>query len=114
MPKVHITESLFKKIRKTFNTTEANKVINLIETLEKNPKKGRELSCIGNIIIKEIKYNSYRFYFITDGYKIKVLKIDELKDLIIKFIEMSSKNNQQKVINQIKNVLRKIGEGGFD
>lgn len=113
MAEVVITEFLFKKIKKTFNKAEANKVIDFLETLEENPKKGKELSCAGNIVIKEIKYKAYRFYFITDGYSIKFLKNEELGDIIIKFIRMSDKTHQQKIINEIKSILRKLGSEGF-
>ncbi len=112
MAKVLITPHLFEKIRKNFKG-DANKVIDLLETLEDNPKKGKEVGCIGKIVIKEIRYKVYRFYFITDGYKIKFLKNDELTDLLIKFVRMSDKDTQQKVIDGIKNVLRSLGEEGF-
>ena len=112
MAKVLITPSLFEKIRKTFKGN-ANKVIDLLETLEDNPKKGKEVGCVGGIVIKEIRYKVYRFYFISDGYKIKFLKSGELTDLLIKFVRMSDKDTQQKVINEIKNVLRNLGQEGF-
>ena len=44
----------------------------------------------------------------------KGLKSKELADLLIKFVGMSDKDNQQVVIDDIKHVLRKLGEGGFD
>lgn len=113
MAKVFITEDLLKEIKKRFNKQEANEIIDLLETLEDNPKKGKELGSVGGIVIKELRYKKFRFYFITDGYKIKFLKIEELKDLIIKFIRISEKKDQQKVIGSIKNVLRTIGEEGF-
>jgi hypothetical protein len=112
MAKVLITPFLFEKIRKTFKGN-ANKVIDLLETLEDNPKKGKEVGCVGSIVIKEIRYKVYRFYFITDGYKIKFLKSDELTDLLIKFVRMSDKDTQQKVIDEIKNILRNLGQEGF-
>jgi len=113
MAKVYITDLLFQKIRKIFKKG-ATKVIDLLETLEDNPKKGKEIGCVGGTLIKEIRYNSYRFYFITDGYKIKFLKNEELTGLLIKFVRMSDKDSQQKVINEIKEVLRNLGEKAFD
>ncbi|MBT3463884.1 hypothetical protein HN451_02760, partial [archaeon] len=85
----------------------------LMLNLENNPKKGKLIGTIGSIVIKEIKYQKYRLYFITDGYKVKFLKTNELNDLIIKFVRMSDKNNQQKVIEEIKEVLKKLGKEGF-
>jgi hypothetical protein len=113
MVKVIITENLYRDIAKKFSNTEANKIIDLLETLEGNPTKGKEISSVGKILIKEIKYGKFRFYFITDGYKIKILKADELKDLIIKFVRMSDKKSQQQTIEEIKIALRSLGEEGF-
>ena len=45
--------------------------------------------------------------------KIKFLKTEELKDLIIKFIRMSEKKDQKKTIDEIKYLLKSIGVEGF-
>lgn len=113
MAKVLIVRSLFEKIKKKFKG-ESHKVIDLIESLEDNPKKGKILTSIGDIVIKEIKYKSFRFYFITDGHKLGCLSKKELTDLLIKFVRMSNKKEQQKTIEEIKRVLIKIGPLGFD
>jgi len=112
MVKVRIVKSLFEQIKKKFKG-EAHKVIDLIESLENNPKKGKPIGNVGNILIKELKYRSFRFYFIADGYKLKVLSAEKLKDLLIKFVRMSDKKSQQKTIDEIKNVLRSLGDEGF-
>ena len=112
MAKVIITETLVKDINKKFKQ-ESVEVFSLLRELEENPKKGKELSSVGSILIKEIKYKKFRFYFITDGCKVKFLKSDELKDLLIKFVRMSEKKDQQKTIDEIKHVLRSLGEEGF-
>ncbi len=112
MAKVIITPLLEEEINKKFKH-ESIEIFQLLKTLEENPHKGKELGNIGKILLKEIKYKSFRFYCITDGYKIKVLKTSELKDLIIKFIRMSDKKEQQKVIEEIKTVLRNLGDEGF-
>jgi len=109
MAKVKIVKSLFEQIKKKFKG-EAHKVIDLIESLEDNPKKGKPIGNVGNILIKELKYKSFRFYFITDGYKLKVLSKEELSDLLIKFVRMSDKKSQQKTIDEIKSVLRSLGD----
>ncbi|HIJ13737.1 TPA: hypothetical protein HA371_03265 [Candidatus Woesearchaeota archaeon] len=130
MVKVIITGRLYKDIAKKFSKIEANKIIDLLETLEENPSKGKEICFVGKIVIKEIKYQKFRFYFIINGYKLKFLKAQEIKDLIIKFVrmsrtvvldhdqkskisDMSEKKNQQKTIDEIKTVLRSLGEEGF-
>ena len=112
MAKVIITNSLEEEINKKFKQ-ESVEIFSLMLMLEENPKKGKYIGAIGNIVIKELKYKKFRFYFLTDNYKIKFLKIEELKDLIIKFVRMSDKKDQQKVIEEIKAVLRNMGEDSF-
>jgi hypothetical protein len=109
---VIITKKLEEEISKKFKH-ESVRIIELMKELELNPKKGKEIGVMGKVLIKELKYNNFRFYFITDGYKLKFLKIEELKSLVIKFIRMSNKDNQQTVIEDIKRVLRTLGEEGF-
>ena len=112
MAKVEIVSSLFQEIQDKFKG-EAHKIIDLLETLEKNPYKGKLLGNVGGIVIKELKYKNFRFYFITDGFKLKVMNESALTSLLIKFVRMSDKKSQQKVIEEIKDILRKLGKGGF-
>ncbi len=112
MARVIITKKLEEEINKKFKK-ESIKIIKLMYSLKDSPKKGKPVSCVGRILIKELRYKSYRFYFIVDGFKIKLLKSEELKDLLIKFVMMSDKKTQQKVIDEIKSVLRNLGEEGF-
>lgn len=109
---VYIDKALEKEIEKKFKK-ESIDIISLMLTLEENPKKGKEVGHIGSIVIKELKYKKFRFYFVADGYKIRFLQTSELKDAIIKFIRMSEKKDQQKVIEEIKHVLRNLGDDGF-
>ena len=113
MAKVQIINSLFKEIEKKFKG-EAHKIIDLIESLEETPTKGKALGNVGGIVIKELRYKTFRFYFITDGNKLKVIDKENLVDLLIKFVRMSDKKNQQKTINEIKQVLINIGIEGFE
>jgi len=112
MAKVIFTKKLEDEINKVFKK-ESTKIFESMRELENNPYKGKPLGQVGGILIKEIRYESYRFYFITDGFKLKMLQKEELSDLLIKFVRMSDKKAQQKTIDEIKNVLRKIGEEGF-
>ncbi len=112
MVKIIITPVLEEEINKKFKQ-KSIEIFELLNTLKENPSKGKKVSTIGKILIKEIKYEKFRFYFITDGYKIKFLKTTELKDIIIKFVRMSEKKNQQQTIEEIKTVLRNLGEEGF-
>jgi len=113
MAKVEIINSLFQEIQKKFKG-EAHKIIDLLETLEENPKKGKELGNVGGIVIKEIRYKNFRFYFFTDGFKLRALNEESLIDLLIKFVRMSDKKHQQKTIEEIRNILRVIGVKGFE
>lgn len=110
---VIITKNLTEDINKKFKK-ESIDIFELMYSLRENPKKGKALGQVGGIVIKELKYKSFRFYFITEGYKVKMLDIEELKDLLIKFVAMSDKKDQQKVINEIKIILRKLGDKGFN
>lgn len=112
MAKIIITENLKKEIHKKFKK-ESKKIFKLIYSLKENPKKGKEIGMISNISLRKLKYEKFRFYFIADNYRIKFLEVSELQDLVIKFIRMSDKKTQQKVIDEIKFVLRNLGPEGF-
>lgn len=113
MAKIEILESLYMNIEKKFKR-EAHKVLDLIYTLEENPKKGKELIQIGGILIKELKYKSFRFYFLVDGFKFKFFSEEELIDILLRFVRMSNKKYQQETIDEIRNILIKIGPKGFN
>lgn len=112
MAKVEIVRSLFEEIKKKFKG-ESHKIIDLMETLEDNPRKGKLLGNVAGIIIKELRYKSFRFYFITDGHKLKFAGESDLVDLLITFVRMSDKKEQQQTINEIRKVLMHFGHGGF-
>lgn len=105
MAKIIITRTLADEIEKKFQG-ESVKIFELMHSLKENPLKGKKIGNIGGILIKELKYRNFRFYFITNGYKIKFLESDEFKELIIKFVRMSDKKNQKKTIEEIKKTLR--------
>ena|SRR4030042_2852672 len=113
MAKVEIVTPLFDEIRKKFKV-ESHKIIDLMESLEENPNKGKPLGNVGGIVIKEIRYKSFRFYFITDGYKLKFFNEESLTDLLIRFVRMSDKKHQQQTINEIKKILLNFGFEGFN
>jgi len=112
MAKVEIVLSLFEEIQKKFRS-EAHEIIDLMESLENNPHKGKLLGRVGGIVIKEIRYKSFRFYFITDGYKLKFFDEQNLTDMLIKFVRMSDKKDQQQTINKIRKILMNFGSEGF-
>ena len=113
MARVIITESLFLSIKKKFSRAEAEQILDSFETLGENPHRGKTLGSVAGIVIKELKRNKYRFYFITDGHVLKAGTEDELANLLIKFVRMSGKKDQQKAIEGIKSVLKSMGFEGF-
>lgn len=113
MAKIEIVTSLFNEIKKKFKT-KSHKIIDLMESLKTNPKKGKPLGSVAGIVIKEIRYEGFRFYFITDGYKLKFFNQESLTDLLIRFVRMSDKKHQQQTINEIKKILINLGFNGFD
>ena len=113
MAKVIILESLKNEIMRKFKN-ESKIIFRQIKSLEENPKKGKFLGQVGGIAIKEIKYKSFRFYFLIDEHKIKVLSIENLRELLIRFVRMSDKKHQQQTINEIKHILQTIGPKGFE
>lgn len=113
MAKVEIIRSLFEEIKKKFKG-ESYKIIDLMESLEKNQTKGKFLGSVGGIVIKELRYKSFRFYFVTDGYKLKFFDEQNLTNMLIKFVRMSDKKHQQQTINEIKKILIHFGSIGFD
>jgi hypothetical protein len=112
MARVLILESLKNDILKKFKG-ESKIIFKQIFSLEKNPKKGKLLGSVGGIVIKELKYKSHRFYFITDGFKLKIMDEDKLTDLLLKFVRMSDKKHQKQTISEIRGVLINMGVRGF-
>jgi len=113
MAKVIISASLEEEVNRTFKK-ESVEVLEAMRELGNNPHKGTALGQVSGIQIKEIRYDVYRFYFIVDGYKLRVFNSKELNDLLIRFVRMSGKKDQQKTIDEIKSILKKVGEEGFD
>ncbi|MEK6826861.1 MAG: hypothetical protein AABX99_00050 [Nanoarchaeota archaeon] len=113
MVKIIIVESLEREILKKFKG-ESEEIFNLIYTLKESNQKGKELGQVSGIVIKELRYKSFRFYFISDGYRLKFMQKEDLDHLLIRFVRMSDKKTQQKTIEEIKVILRSLGERGFE
>jgi len=107
MIKIEVANSLKKDIYRTFKD-ESIKIINLFESLKENPNKGKLLKIIGTIHLKELKYKSFRFYYIIDGKKLFLFNKKLLEDLLISFIAMSKKNNQQETICKINKLIENL------
>ncbi len=109
---VEIVEELYEEIEEKFGG-KADEVFSLIKSLEQSPNKGKLLGNIGGILIKELRYKSFRIYFVIDGFKLRIFNGNALNNLLIKFVKMSNKKEQQKSIEEIKKILRNLGEEGF-
>jgi len=109
MAKVEIVRSLLEEIKRRFKG-ESSKVLDLLQTLEDDPYKGKPVGQVGGISIKELKYKGFRFYFILEGNKLKVFSREELVNMLIRFVRMSGKKDQQKTIDEIKDLLRNFDE----
>ncbi len=112
MAKVEISERLKQEIFKKFKG-ESVKVLDLLYSLKENPKKGKELGQVSGILVKELKYKNFRFYFIVSSYGIRFYDLEKLNELVIKIVRMSDKKSQQKTIDEIKHILRRLGSHGF-
>lgn len=113
MAKVEIVESLYLIIEKKFKG-EGHKILDLMYSVEQNQKKGKLLGNIGDILIKELKYKGFRFYFLVEGHKLKFFSEENLVDLLLRFVRMSDKKRQEKTIQEIREILIKIGPKWFD
>lgn len=113
MAQIIIAERLKDEIIKKFKE-ESKIIFKLMYSLGENLYKGKELGNVGGIVIKELKYKKYRFYFITDGFKLKIMDGTHLGILLIKFVRMSDKKYQQETINEIKKILINLGNKGFN
>ncbi|MFT4261370.1 MAG: hypothetical protein ACMXX9_02985 [Candidatus Woesearchaeota archaeon] len=112
MARVIITESLKQKIFKNFKK-QSTIIFKHLKILENNPHKGKLLTSVNKFLIKEIRYEGFRFYFLTDGKILKFGTQEELANLLIKFVNMSDKKQQQKTIDQIKNMLENLSFDDF-
>jgi len=110
---VSILSSLKDQIIKKFGG-ESKEVFKLMDSLRDSPKKGKIIGNVGGVVIKELKYKNLRLYFITDGFKLKCMDEKELTDLLLRFVRMSDKKHQQKVIDEIRYILRNLGGEEFE
>jgi len=112
MARVSIAENLKKEILKKFKK-ESKIIFRQMYSLGDNPNKGKPLGTIGEILIKELKYKSFRFYFIMEGDNLQIMDKSKLIELLIRFVRMSDKNHQKQTINEIRSILIKLGPEEF-
>lgn len=104
---IAITKDLDKELKKRLSKNEYLKVKDLFMSFKKEPYKGDLLHVLGNVILKETRYKTFRFYFLTSNNLLKFISSTNLEKELIKFIRMSKKNDQQRVIDEILQKLKK-------
>lgn len=107
MIRIIVLKSLRDEILKNLKS-ESSEVYDLMDQLKENPNKGKILGNISGMVIKELKFKSFRFYFVVDGNELFLFNRGKLEELLFKFVDMSKKNNQQQTIDRIKQMLREI------
>lgn len=104
---------MIKKIKKTFKGR-ASEVYDLMRTLKKHPEKGSLITQVSGIQLRELRFDDvFRLYFFSNGELVKMLDENELQIVLIKFIEMSKKDDQQTTIERLKRDLRSYGFDWF-
>ena len=112
MARVEVTIALREEILRIFKGR-ALDIFSRMETLEENPSIGKPVGHVGTVVIKELKWDKFRFYCIADGHVLKFGSKEEIQTLLIKFVKMSDKKTQQETIDEIKKILTIIGSKGF-
>lgn len=103
---VEFSKGFIKELKKHSSKSEAKTTIEKLSNT--SPAEGNFITIISNIVIREKKLKTFRFYFIVDQEKKHILSKDELKDFLIKFVALSKKNNQQEIIDKLKEDLKKF------
>jgi mRNA-degrading endonuclease RelE of RelBE toxin-antitoxin system len=105
MVEVRFSHGFEKQLKKSCSKSQAKKIVNTLS--ETQPTDGDYVSQVGAILIKEKKVSSFRFYFIQDATRIEFLSEEEFNQRVLLFLAMSKKNNQQDVIDKLKEDLKK-------
>ena len=112
MAQVEIMPALLAEIHKKFKG-ESVTILEHLKSLEQSLTKGKRIGVVQGLLIKELKYKSFRFYFVTDNNKLVFYNKGELVDILLRFVRMTNKKRQQETIKEIKTILLKIGPYGF-
>ena len=104
---VEFSKQFIKELKKHISKTEAKTLVKKLA--ETTPSDGDFVALIANIVIRERRLKTFRFYFITDDTRKHVVTKEELKEFLIKFVALSKKNNQQEVIDKLRSDLKQFG-----
>jgi hypothetical protein len=104
---VEFSKQFIKELKKHTSKPEAKRLVRKLA--ETTPSEGDFVALIANIVIREKRLKTFRFYFITDGTRKHVITKDEFKEFLVKFVALSKKNDQQEVIDKLKSDLKRNG-----
>lgn len=104
---VEFSKDFLKELKKYSAKVEASALVKKLATT--SPSDGDFVALVASIVIREKRLNTFRFYFIVADDKKHIITKGELKDFLIKFVALSKKNNQQTVIDKLKEDLKRFG-----
>jgi hypothetical protein len=104
---VEFSKEFLKQLQKHATKTHAISVVKKLSTT--SPSDGDFVALVSNIVIREKRDNTFRFYFIVQNNIKHVITKEELNMMLVKFVALSKKNNQQAVIDKLKADLQKFG-----
>lgn len=104
---VEFSKQFIKDLKKHASKAEAKTIVKKLS--QASPSEGDFVALIANIVIREKRLKTFRFYFISQENRKHIITKKELKEFIIKFVALSKKNNQQQVIDRLKDDLKRFG-----
>ena len=96
-----------KELKKKTSQTEAKEIVKIL--MKTKPTDGDYLALVKNVLIRERKLKTFRFYFVQQNDKVEIMTKEEISDRILKFVALSKKNNQQDIIDKLKKELLEFG-----
>ncbi len=104
---VRFSKDFEKELKKHCSKSVARKIVEKLRITQ--PTDGDYVALVTGVLLKERRINTFRFYFVQNNMRMEYLSEEELKNHILQFIAMSKKNNQQNVIDKLKEDLKKAG-----
>lgn len=104
---VEFSQNFLKELKKHANKSQA---IALVKKLALTTHSdGDFVALVANIVIREKRDKTFRYYFIVKNDIKYVITKDELNQMLVKFVALSKKYNQQNVIDKLKKDLQQFG-----
>lgn len=104
---VEFSRDFVKLLQKHVNKKQASTLVKKLA--QTSPSDGDYVALVGNIVIREKRDKTFRFYFIVQNNVKHVITKEELSEMLVKFVALSKKNDQQNVIDKLKSDLQKFG-----